>query len=302
MNSKTSLNDETAKITDEATSKLQEWLKSLKEKESWLVKNVYTKPNFWSITDEIIENPWLSYNEILLKEAVRDSNHWAIIPYAQEIKYWKNSKEDENLKWKKGYNEVLFRYKSNTTQEVHWPWLLDDISDNTLDQVLLNLINTTYKANKKWKFSFNFSKWNILSDEVLKTLKRLIEQGDLNPKDMVIEILEDVTNDIFFKTILKKYKDLGFLIAMDDFWSKNSNYSNLLDYSNHWLLDIVKIDRMFFQKHKDNPALKELIEEFHWKWLEVVIEGIEDEKDYKLSLLLWVQYTQWYFHWKPKSI
>lgn len=249
--------------------------------------------NFGEITDWIINWPFFSYNELLLKKSLSNSNLGTIIPYLQQIKD-KNNHQN--------YNEVLFRYKSNITNETHWPNMLDWISPITLNKVLIKLISDTFNLKDWKKYSFNFTKNNILSEEILDFLQKSVLSWKIKPDNFVVEILEEVVNSKKIKQKLSDFKQLWFSIAMDDFWTSHSNYKNFINYNKDNLLDIIKIDRNYFNNNKNNHNFKQLLSLFKSKGLKIVIEWIETKNDYNLSLSLWTDYTQGFFHWKPKPI
>jgi EAL domain-containing protein (putative c-di-GMP-specific phosphodiesterase class I) len=126
---------------------------------------------------------------------------------------------------------------------------------------------------------------------------QLIESTGILPEHIVIEILEtplfeekDLSHAINF------YKNLGCLVAIDDFGAGHSNFHRI------WRLkpNIVKIDRSLISSAVTNPSagriLPGMVSLLHEAGCIVLIEGIENEAEAYTALESGADLAQgWYF-------
>jgi EAL domain-containing protein (putative c-di-GMP-specific phosphodiesterase class I) len=116
-------------------------------------------------------------------------------------------------------------------------------------------------------------------------LSVLLETG-LNPQRLEVEITEGVLIDDFDRTIavLRRIKNLGVRIAMDDF---GSGYSSL-SYLQSFPFDKIKIDQTFVAKIGSGGPAAAIIHAIlglgHALALPVIAEGVETEE--QLSFLV----------------
>lgn len=153
------------------------------------------------------------------------------------------------------------------------------------------------------KFSVNFSVHTITNNNISDEVLKLVENYNIDPKDITIEILEDVCyekNDVIYQNI-NKLSNLGFNISIDDFGTGYSSYYRLASLK----FSEIKIPREFLMLEQDlynteNKNILSAIIEFCKKIeCKVVSEGVETEKDNELMKRLGVDYIQGYFYSKP---
>lgn len=153
------------------------------------------------------------------------------------------------------------------------------------------------------KFSVNFSVHTITKSNVSDEVLKLVEEYNVEPKDITIEILEDVCydkNNIIYENI-NKLSNIGFNISIDDFGTGYSSYYRLASLK----FSEIKIPREFLMLEQDlynieNKNILSAIIEFCKKIeCKVVSEGVETEKDNELMKKLGVDYIQGYFYSKP---
>ena len=253
---------------------------------------------YWFIVDNIINyNIW--YSEALLKNSISSEISWYLIPHLQKII---NNKDSTVKKY-----EVLFRYHSKWQDRLHYPNMLDDISNETSDWILIKMIDLVIKEIEtkeldelqNYSISFNFRESNIISKDILNYLFSLKNNSILKPSQIIIEVLEDVPNTEEVLQSLKQFKNLWYEIAIDDFWINESTINKVSTYVEAWVIDTVKIDRLYYQEHKNSTWMRLLLKFIHSLNLEIVIEWIETKEDQESVEKEWVTFSQWYFHWKP---
>jgi len=128
----------------------------------------------------------------------------------------------------------------------------------------------------------------------------LLHRHDYPAHRLVVEILEDaIGNEALLAEAVDYYRDLGCLVAIDDFGSGHSNFARL------WRLapDIVKLDRsLIVQAARDRQArriLPGLVSLIHEAGSLVVMEGVETEDEALIAMDADVDLVQGYFFGRP---
>lgn len=127
------------------------------------------------------------------------------------------------------------------------------------------------------------------------------KQINLDPKKLIIEITEQEAfeniNDFIF--IVNHIRAAGIQIAIDDFGSGYAGLSLLSQLQPHKL----KIDRAIIgDVHHSGPQQVILEAIFHIAnrlGIEVIVEGVEKEEEFKWLLNLGIRYFQGYYFAKP---
>lgn len=189
--------------------------------------------------------------------------------------------------------EALIRWKSPTFGEVS-PAIFIEYSENTglIHMIDEFVFETVIRIRKEWcdrnvdhiTMSINLSAKGIINPTLMKKVKSWIEQYEIDPHYIQVEITETALIANFDMAIenLKFLKELGFSIALDDF---GSGYSSLT-YLQSLPIDTLKIDRSFTKDigkdKKQDVILETIINLADELNLKLVIEGIESEiqKDY----------------------
>ncbi|KPF95624.1 diguanylate cyclase [Rhodopseudomonas sp. AAP120] len=134
-------------------------------------------------------------------------------------------------------------------------------------------------------------------------LQVLVETG-LDPKRLEVEITEGVLIDDFAGAIaiLRRIKNLGVRVAMDDFGAGYSSLSYLQSFS----FDKIKIDQVFTRKLEINPdsaAIVEAILDLARRLkLPVIAEGVETESQLAFLAGAGCQEVQGYLIGRPHPI
>jgi len=82
-----------------------------------------------------------------------------------------------------------------------------------IEQVLYEM------KNHNFEISINLTEKDFLNDKLINRILTNVIRYDINPERLMVEILENITNDID-DTILQnilKLKELGIKISIDDF-------------------------------------------------------------------------------------
>jgi diguanylate cyclase (GGDEF)-like protein len=147
----------------------------------------------------------------------------------------------------------------------------------------------------------NVSRQQLTDPSLLEDVRQTIEQFGLRPEDLHLEITESTIMDnaeIALRT-LHELKQLGVLIAMDDFGTGMSSLSCLHEFP----IDVLKIDRKFIMhlaERSDYMAVVQAIVVLaHNVGAMVVAEGLETTEQVATLLALESDLGQGYFFAKP---
>ena len=174
-----------------------------------------------------------------------------------------------------GY-ELLFR-----DSEINQANIVD--GESATAQVILNFI----------EFGVN----EIVGDHpaFINLTRDFILEGhcDALPKDrIVLEVLEDVTAEAEIVIELRRLKDKGYIIALDDFVYEES-LRPLVELAN-----IIKVDVMA----TDRDALERIVSNFNKFNVHMLAEKVETVDEFDFCSNLGFDYFQGYFFCKPKII
>jgi diguanylate cyclase (GGDEF)-like protein/PAS domain S-box-containing protein len=212
------------------------------------------------------------------------------------------------------YLEVLSRWKHKTEGDI-LPEVFFSIAEKTgfveeLDFYVIKNALKDYKVIKQMnkytdcKLSLNVTSSTLLNLNFPQQLQALIKENDLATKDICIEINEN----IFVKYIkscisqIKALKEVGVLIALDNFGSKFSSLAILEEVN----FDVVKIDRNFTSKIDIKPIhisiLKMVRDIALTNNMDVIIVGAETEAQIEILKRLGLNLIQSFVYSKPDQI
>ena len=160
-----------------------------------------------------------------------------------------------------------------------------------------------YFEDKNVSFSINITKHDFLAKYLPDFLDRKTKQHNIKPKNVTLEILEDIAienNDEMIQQI-NHLSSLGYIIAIDDFGVESSNISKLSDLD----ADFIKIDGSFIKDMDTNKKHLGIVESlvFMAKKLDmqIVAEFVHNEAIYEIVKDLGIHYCQGYYFSPPKE-
>lgn len=128
----------------------------------------------------------------------------------------------------------------------------------------------------------------------------LLDAYGLAPASVVVEVVEDPSDDPErMDAGISFFRDLGCLIAMDDFGTGASNFERIWRFSPH----IVKLERGMIARAGKEPRTRRMlpgiVSLLHQAGALVLVEGIETEEEARIAMAADADLVQGYFFGKP---
>ncbi len=158
--------------------------------------------------------------------------------------------------------------------------LIHEIDTFVFKRVCEDLNEAKRKGRRIIPVSINFSLYEFYSSEFLNSIMEILDTYHINPSFIEIEITEATSRANAFTSIsiIKKLRERGIRVLMDDFGVGFSNIGNLRKIP----FDAVKIDKSFIDDIvtdlKSRAIVKFLIELCLANDLEVIAEGVDNKE------------------------
>ncbi|MDL0418168.1 EAL domain-containing protein [Clostridioides difficile] len=149
--------------------------------------------------------------------------------------------------------------------------------------------------------SVNMSRVHLYRDNFIENITDLISKYNISPEFIELELTESVVFDNLniLIDIMKKIKEIGFLISMDDFGSRYSSLNLLKDLS----FDILKLDRGFLIETTDTKRgkiiISKIVEMAKSIDIKVICEGVETYEQVEFLKEIGCDKVQGYLFAKP---
>jgi diguanylate cyclase len=155
-------------------------------------------------------------------------------------------------------------------------------------------------SEKKLYISFNIASRQIEDPQFLEWLTDITKQGNINPNQIKLEILErSLFDNLRTLNWVKSCREKGFLVVLDDFGTGYSSFQ----YLNDCHLDSLKIDKSFVQKLEEKNNSKSICQAIlslsNALDITVVAEGIETQQHLDILKEMNCPFGQGYLFAKP---
>jgi diguanylate cyclase (GGDEF)-like protein len=174
------------------------------------------------------------------------------------------------------------------------------------------VLETVCKQMKAWhdmnldsvRIAVNMSVVQFLDPNLLDIVKDVILETGVNPKSLELEITESIATNksLNIEPILRSLKEIGVLIAIDDFGTEYSSLARLKTLS----IDRLKMDMQFVQSisksEKDDAVAKIIIQLAKNLNLNITAEGIETETQMKFLSANACDEMQGFYYYKPMRV
>lgn len=208
--------------------------------------------------------------------------------------------------------EVLLRWPNNVLNEYNIGNVISlaertgqilDIDKYVVDKVFSNI--NEYKDIYKDKIvSINISTQSFHSNKFYDFVIDKMLKYEINPINVEFEITEHsiLENLDTSEVIMKRYKDSGFRMSLDDFGTKYSS----LNYLSKLPFDVLKIDKSYVDNivtnEKDGIIVKNIIRLSNELGLSTTAEGIESKEQLDVLKSIGCSYVQGYLMSRPLDI
>ena len=134
------------------------------------------------------------------------------------------------------------------------------------------------------KVTVNLSFTQLLKKDFTKKTIQIIQESNIDPKDLELELTESVamTDPVATRQILTKLQEIGVKITLDDFGTGYSNFSCLSSLP----FDGLKMDGQFIQEslatERSSKLIRSIIDLARSINIHIVAEGVETKKQLNL--------------------
>ncbi len=149
--------------------------------------------------------------------------------------------------------------------------------------------------------SSNFSQYDIFQPRFVETLEELRTKYDIPVTYLRVEITESaiVGGSDRVNEIVKKLRECGYVVEMDDFGSGYSSLNVLREVD----LDVIKLDMLFLSEKSNNnrggTIISSIVRMAKWLDLPVIAEGVETMSQADFLRSIGCEYIQGYLYSKP---
>ncbi|MEA3499295.1 MAG: EAL domain-containing protein [Campylobacterota bacterium] len=229
----------------------------------------------------------------ILNEAIQYNN---IVPYFQPI-YNLHTKRVEKYEClariiqKDGSIIAPFKFMDIAIKSKLYP----NITKNILSK------SFAFFNDLDYEFSINLSIEDIINQNTVKFIIDSLESFT-NPSRVVFEILEteEIENYGELKDFIKKVKQYGCQIAIDDFGSGYSNFAHILELN----IDYLKIDASLVKNISTDENSKKITQTIinftKDLGMKTIAEFVEDELSLNILETMGCDYIQGYYIGKPQ--
>ena len=179
--------------------------------------------------------------------------------------------------------------------------LITSIGEYVLEEACKQCRYWNEHGYPEFRINVNLSVVQLLQKDVVGNIASIMKKTGVNPENIVLEITESFAiNDMErVLKIVEGIKKLGPMIALDDF---GTGYSSL-NYIKQLPFDIIKVDKTFIDDIVEDEYAQAFIRLIvglsKTLGTKIVVEGVENEQQYRLLKKLGVNYIQGYLFGKP---
>ena len=181
--------------------------------------------------------------------------------------------------------------------------LTHEIDTFVLRKVCENLNDLRRRGKKLLPVSVNFSLYEFYSASFLDMIIAIMDEYNIPPELIEIEITEATSqaNQFLSISIIKKLKERGMRVLMDDFGIGYSNVGNLKKIP----FDAVKIDKSFIDDIASDPKSREIVKFLiglcKVNGMEVIAEGVDSKEQVEILKKNKCDTIQGFYYSKPLS-
>lgn len=206
--------------------------------------------------------------------------------------------------------EALLRWNSNELGFVspgefiplaEYLGLINPIGSFVLEKACETLKYWNENGHPYYKVNVNLSVVQLLQNDIVDEIAKIIEQTGINPRNLTLEVTESLAiNDMIrMKRILDNIKKLGVKIALDDFGTGYSSLNRIREIP----IDVIKVDQTFVKElatDEYSQAFVAMVGELAAALgVKVCVEGIETKEQYEVLEGMNISMIQGFYFGKP---
>ena len=182
--------------------------------------------------------------------------------------------------------------------------LLNRIDMAIFEAAIKDVGDQLKRGRKVIPVSVNFSLYEFFSNNFLTKVRETLQKNQVPPTLLEIEITETTSqvNKFLSLQVIKKLRDMGVRILMDDFGTGFSQIENLRQIP----FDAIKIDKSFtdriLEDEKIRSIVRFLIQLIHDNDMEAIVEGVESIEQVELLRKMKVDTIQGFYYSRPLPI
>ena len=173
------------------------------------------------------------------------------------------------------------------------------------DEVCKWLKGWTDAGHKAVPISVNISQIDILTIDVPQHFAGLLRKYDLPATLIKVEITESayVDDTTAVRDTVRRMREMGFLVLMDDFGSGYSSLNMLRSLN----VDVIKLDAQFLhiqaqEERKGISILESIVSMAKTMKLPIIVEGVETKEQITFLADLGCRYMQGYYFHRPMPV
>jgi len=153
-------------------------------------------------------------------------------------------------------------------------------------------------------FINNSARGIVDADLVNGTFQEILNEKGLDVNNIVLELTERIAieNYEYYIDVLRKLKEKGYKIAIDDMGSGYSSMRTLAELKPDFLKYDINLVRDIHASNIKQDLLKALVDVANTIGAKVIAEGIEKEEEYEMIISLGADYAQGFYLQKPKHV
>lgn len=201
------------------------------------------------------------------------------------------------LRWKD--DEQKINFPSTIVEAFNDYELASKISETMHDKIFTDMAKWINENMRMVPISINASPVEFMRDNYAELLIKRLEKYQIPAHLIEIEITEHILSDRgseFVIRALKKLKEYGIRISLDDFGTGHSSMTHLRDYP----VDCLKIDYAFVNRMNEEKSISSIVEGIAKLGpilsLDVIAEGIETVEQAKSLQEVGCKYGQGFLY------
>lgn len=181
--------------------------------------------------------------------------------------------------------------------------LINPIGNYVLQEACKQCREWNEKGYPDYKVNVNLSVVQLLQPDIVEIVEKAIEETGIQPKNLTLEVTESLAiNDMErMKEILGRIKALGVKIALDDFGTGYSSLNHIREIP----FDMIKVDQSFVKELAEDAYsqsfVKMVAELAQTLGVNICVEGIETEAQFRVVREMKVKYIQGYYFDRPMT-